>query len=56
MLKNMPQKAEELPKLAVKKIISLEEMVGKLSERIKKSLKTSFKDFSGKAKRKKWKS
>lgn len=47
MLKNMPQKAEELPKLAVKKIISLEEMVEKLSERIKNSLKTSFKDFAG---------
>src|SRR3989344_8849192 len=46
-LKNMPQKMEELPKVVVNKIISLEEMVEKLSERIRTSLKTSFKDFSG---------
>lgn len=45
-LKNMPQKIEELPKVVVDKIISLEEMVDKLTERIKTSLKTSFKDFS----------
>jgi segregation and condensation protein A len=43
----MPQKIEELPKVVVDKIISLEDMVEKLSERIKTSLKTSFKDFSG---------
>jgi len=46
-LKNVPQKVEELPKVMVDKIISLEEMVEKLSERIKISLKTSFSDFSG---------
>lgn len=46
-LKNVPQKVEELPKVVVDKIISLEEMVEKLSERIKTSLKTSFSDFSG---------
>lgn len=45
-LKNIP-KIESLPKLAISKIISLEEMVDKLSERIKTSLKTSFRDFSG---------
>jgi len=45
-LKNIP-KIENLPKLAINKIISLEEMISKLAERIKTSLKTSFKDFSG---------
>jgi segregation and condensation protein A len=47
VLKNMPQKIEDLPKVMVEKIISLEEMVEKLSDRIKTSLKTSFSDFSG---------
>jgi segregation and condensation protein A len=46
-LQNMPQKMEKLPKAMVEKIISLEEMVGKLTERIKNNLKTSFKDFAG---------
>jgi chromatin segregation and condensation protein Rec8/ScpA/Scc1 (kleisin family) len=43
----MPAKIEELPKVVVDKIISLEEMVEKLSKRIKISLRTSFKDFAG---------
>jgi len=47
VLKNMPQKIEELPKVMVQKIISLEEMVDKLTERIKTSIKMSFNDFSG---------
>lgn len=46
VLQNIPKKAESLPKVMVAKIISLEEMISKLSERITKSLKTSFKDFS----------
>jgi segregation and condensation protein A len=45
-LRNIPKRVEELPKVAVAKIISLEEMVDKLTERIKTSLRTSFKDFS----------
>lgn len=45
VLKNVP-KVESLPKVAVAKIVSLEEMIDKLSERIKTSLKTSFSDFS----------
>jgi len=47
VLKNMPQKIEELPRVVVQKIMSLEEMVNKLTERIKSSIKMSFKDFSG---------
>jgi len=46
VIKNVPQKIEELPKVAIDKIISLEEMIGRLSERIKTSLKTSFSDFA----------
>ena len=46
-LQSAPPKIESLPKVAVEKMISLEEMVDKLTERIKTSLKTSFKDFSG---------
>jgi segregation and condensation protein A len=46
VLQNMP-KIESLPKVMVDKVISLEEMINKLSERIEKSLKASFKDFAG---------
>jgi segregation and condensation protein A len=45
-LQNIPKKIETLPKLTVTKIISLEEMVDRLTDRIKNSLRTSFKDFS----------
>ena len=45
-LQNMPEKIEELPKVMVEKIISLDEMISKLSEIIEKSLKTSFKNFA----------
>ena len=46
-LQNIPQKIEALPKVVVDKIISLEDMIGKLSERITDGLRTSFRDFSG---------
>lgn len=46
LLKNMPQRIAEMPKVVVAKIISLEEMVERLSERIRTSLRTSFKDFA----------
>jgi len=45
-LQNMPQKIEALPKVVVAKMITLEEMIEKLSKRIENSLKTSFNDFS----------
>lgn len=47
VLNNIPKKIEKLPEVMVEKIVSLEEMVNKLSERIKTSLRTSFSDFSG---------
>jgi len=45
VLAAMPSK-EKLPTTIVKKVISLEEMIGQLSERISSALKMSFRDFS----------
>ncbi len=45
-LANIPKK-EILPKAIVEKIMSLEEMIDNLTERIKSNLKMSFKEFSG---------
>jgi segregation and condensation protein A len=42
----MPKKTI-LPKVEVKVVISIEEMIDKLTERIKNSLKMNFKDFHG---------
>lgn len=39
-----------LPKVAVKKIVSLEEMIERLAARIQKAFRLSFKEFSGKEK------
>jgi len=44
----MPKKVI-LPEVEVKKIISIEEMINKLTQRIQDSIKMNFKDFSGKA-------
>ena len=41
-----------LPEVEVKKVVSIEEMIGKLTERIQKSLKMNFKDFVGSAQNK----
>jgi len=38
-----------LPEVEVKKVISIEEMISKLTERIEKTLQMNFKDFAGKA-------
>ena len=51
VLGNMP-KIEKLPKVEVKKVISIEEMIDSLTERIKNTLKTSFNTLHGKAKTK----
>ena len=42
---NMP-KLEEVPRAIIKKVISLEDTISNLTDRITKSLKMSFKDFS----------
>lgn len=41
-----------LPEVEVKKVISIEEMISKLTERIEKTLEMNFKDFAGVAKTK----
>lgn len=46
ILNRLPKK-QELPKAIVKKVISLEEMIDKLSTRIQSGLSLSFKQFSG---------
>lgn len=51
VLGSMPKKVF-LPEAEVKKVVSIEEMINKLTERIKSSLKMNFKDFSGHAKTK----
>jgi len=52
ILKNFPKK-ESLPKVVVKQVMSLEEMILNLTKRIKANLKMSFHEFSnfGKAER-----
>lgn len=45
VIKALP-KVENIPKAIVKKVISLEEMIGNLTERIKSSIKLSFKEFA----------
>lgn len=42
---SLPKK-EFLPEVVVKKVISIEEMINSLTERVQTSLKTSFSDFS----------
>lgn len=41
-----------LPEVEVKKVVSIEEMINKLTERIQNSLKINFKDFVGRARNK----
>lgn len=45
VLSNIP-KVEQLPKVVIKKVISLEEMIDKLTSRVKNALKMSFKEFA----------
>ena len=46
VIKNFPKK-EALPKAIVRKVVSLEEMITNLTERITSSLKMSFRQFAG---------
>ncbi|MBU0998716.1 segregation/condensation protein A [Patescibacteria group bacterium] len=50
VLGEMPQKVF-LPKVEVRKVVSLEEMIDKLKDRIENSLKINFKDFNGNGKK-----
>jgi segregation and condensation protein A len=46
LLRSLPKK-EVLPKALVRKVVSLEEMITKLTTRVTSGLRMSFKDFSG---------
>ena len=46
VIKALPKLAENIPKAVVKKVISLEEMIGNLTDRIQKSIKLSFREFA----------
>lgn len=48
VLGRIPQKVF-LPEVEVKKVVSIEEMIDRLTERIKNSLKMNFKEFAGNA-------
>lgn len=48
VLGGMPKKVF-LPEVEVRKVISIEDMINNLTERIQNSVKMSFKDFAGKA-------
>lgn len=47
VLHNLPKKAVAIPKKVVEKVISLEEVIENLAERVSKNLRMSFKEFSG---------
>lgn len=46
LINRLPKK-ESLPKVAIKKMMSLEDMIGTLTKRIQSQLKMSFKQFTG---------
>lgn len=46
VLDNIPQKTEILPLVEVKKVISIDEMINNLTDRMQTSLNTSFQEFS----------
>lgn len=50
LIEGFPQMAR-LPKVEVKKIMSLEEMIGNLSQRITSAMRLSFREFAGKKER-----
>lgn len=50
VLNSLPKTEPALPKLKVQKVVSLEEMMDTLTNRIKSAIKMSFSDFSGKGK------
>ncbi len=51
LLNKIPSKAQ-LPEVEIKKVISIEEMIDRLADRIESTLKLNFKEFAGGAKTK----
>ena len=48
IVNKLPKKVV-LPKVEVKKVISIEEMIGRLTDRITDAMKMSFREFSGRS-------
>lgn len=46
VIKALPKQAENIPKAIVRKVMSLEEMIGNLTTRIQSSIKLSFREFA----------
>ncbi len=46
VIAHIPKKLAPLPEIEVKAVMSIDEMIDKLAERIQKSLNTSFRDFA----------
>ncbi len=46
ILQNLPKEKEILPEVEVQKVVSIEEMINNLTDRIQNSLNTSFRDFT----------
>lgn len=47
VIQHLPEEKEKVPETTVRKMVSLETMMEKLSKRIEKSLSLSFKEFTG---------
>ncbi len=47
VINRLPEEKEKVPETTVKKVVSLETMMERLSERIERSLSLSFKEFTG---------
>ncbi|MFA7191877.1 MAG: segregation/condensation protein A [Candidatus Paceibacterota bacterium] len=46
VLQNIPKKAEPLPEVEIKKVISMDEMINNLTDRIQNAMNLSFRDFA----------
>lgn len=53
LIKNLPKAVSALSQKVIKKVVSLEEMINRLTERIQMNIKMSFKEFSGAGKKEK---
>lgn len=47
VLTSLPKKQNDVPKVTVRKTVSLEDMISRLTTRIKSAMKMSFREFSG---------
>ncbi len=48
VLRNLPEKKENVPETTVRKVVSLEEVMSSLTKRVSEGINLSFREFSGK--------